>query len=132
MMMKTGYLCSKQASVQGVIRPCCSRSKTTSTADVRGQGAITERRECSMRSSGRRSAAVVCAGSSSSSFGRDLSAAPRFIQHKNEAKAFYAFLSQVYDYIVNPGTILMLYYGICIGSSIYILLLLFQGIGRWR
>lgn len=28
---------------------------------------------------------------------------PRFIQHKNEAKAFYAFLSQVYDYIVNPG-----------------------------
>lgn len=27
----------------------------------------------------------------------------RFIQHKNEAKAFYAFLAQVYDYIVNPG-----------------------------
>ena len=25
------------------------------------------------------------------------------LQHKNEAKAFYAFLSQVYDYIVNPG-----------------------------
>lgn len=24
-------------------------------------------------------------------------------QHKNEAKAFYAFLSQVYDYVVNPG-----------------------------
>ncbi|KXZ49108.1 hypothetical protein GPECTOR_23g39 [Gonium pectorale] len=33
---------------------------------------------------------------------RDL-AAPRFIQHKNEAKAFYAGLSQVYDHIVNPG-----------------------------
>lgn len=32
------------------------------------------------------------------------SSAPlRFIQHKNEAKAFYAFLAQVYDYIVNPG-----------------------------
>ena len=25
------------------------------------------------------------------------------LQHKNEAKAFYAFLSQVYDYVVNPG-----------------------------
>jgi MPBQ/MSBQ methyltransferase len=34
---------------------------------------------------------------------RDFTAAPRFIQHKNEAKAFYAFLSQVYDYVVNPG-----------------------------
>ena len=32
------------------------------------------------------------------------SSAPlRFIQHKNEAKAFYAFLAQVYDYVVNPG-----------------------------
>lgn len=40
---------------------------------------------------------------SGSSFQRDFSSAPRFIQHKNEAKAFYAFLSQVYDYIVNPG-----------------------------
>lgn len=37
-----------------------------------------------------------CAGASA---GREV---PRFIQHKNEAKAFYAFLSQVYDYIVNP------------------------------
>ncbi|EIE26395.1 S-adenosyl-L-methionine-dependent methyltransferase [Coccomyxa subellipsoidea C-169] len=27
----------------------------------------------------------------------------RFIQHKKEALFFYAFLSQVYDYIVNPG-----------------------------
>ena len=31
-----------------------------------------------------------------------LPAAP-LLQHKNEAKAFYAFLSQVYDYVVNPG-----------------------------
>lgn len=38
-----------------------------------------------------------------STYQRDLSTAPRLIQHKNEAKAFYAFLSQVYDYIVNPG-----------------------------
>ena len=27
----------------------------------------------------------------------------RMIQHKNEAYFFYMFLSQVYDYIVNPG-----------------------------
>jgi hypothetical protein len=39
----------------------------------------------------------VCVAAST---GREV---PRFIQHKNEAKAFYAFLSQVYDYIVNPG-----------------------------
>lgn len=28
---------------------------------------------------------------------------PRMIQHKNEAKTFYRFLSIVYDHIVNPG-----------------------------
>lgn len=28
---------------------------------------------------------------------------PAPLQHKQEAKAFYAFLSQVYDYVVNPG-----------------------------
>lgn len=39
-------------------------------------------------------------GCVAASTGREV---PRFIQHKNEAKAFYAFLSQVYDYIVNPG-----------------------------
>lgn len=39
-------------------------------------------------------------GCAAASTGREV---PRFIQHKNEAKAFYAFLSQVYDYIVNPG-----------------------------
>ncbi|EFN58710.1 hypothetical protein CHLNCDRAFT_140353 [Chlorella variabilis] len=36
-------------------------------------------------------------------YARDFTKAPRLIQHKNEAKAFYAFLSQVYDYVVNPG-----------------------------
>ncbi|KAG7670174.1 hypothetical protein KSW81_008310 [Nannochloris sp. 'desiccata'] len=40
---------------------------------------------------------------SAESYSRDLSSAPRLIQHKNEAKIFYMFLSQVYDYIVNPG-----------------------------
>lgn len=40
---------------------------------------------------------------SAETYGRDLSATPRLIQHKNEAKAFYAFLSMVYDHIVNPG-----------------------------
>lgn len=29
-------------------------------------------------------------------------AKPRFIQHKNEAKWFYRYLSIVYDHIVNP------------------------------
>lgn len=38
-----------------------------------------------------------------STYSRDLSSTPRLVQHKNEAKAFYAFLSQVYDHIVNPG-----------------------------
>jgi len=37
-----------------------------------------------------------------STFARDLSAAPRLVQHKNEAKAFYSFLSTVYDEI-NKG-----------------------------
>jgi len=46
---------------------------------------------------------IVC---SSGTYSRDLSSTPRLIQHKNEAKAFYAFLSQVYDYIVNPGAML--------------------------
>lgn len=41
--------------------------------------------------------------SHSQSYSRDLSPSPRFVQHKNEAKAFYMFLSQVYDHIVNPG-----------------------------
>ena len=35
-------------------------------------------------------------------FCRDTSK-PRMIQHKNEAKTFYRFLSIVYDHIVNPG-----------------------------
>lgn len=39
----------------------------------------------------------------SDTYSRDLSAAPRLIQHKSEAFWFYAFLSQVYDHIVNPG-----------------------------
>lgn len=37
------------------------------------------------------------------SYSRDLSSTPRLIQHKNEAKFFYRFLSIVYDHIVNPG-----------------------------
>jgi MPBQ/MSBQ methyltransferase len=44
---------------------------------------------------------VTCAAADS--YARDRGSKPRFVQHKNEAKAFYAFLSQVYDYIVNPG-----------------------------
>jgi hypothetical protein len=135
--MKSGYRCST-VQVSGVNpRPCCARSKTA----VRGQGGMRERRERLIRSStsaSRRSAAVVCAGSSSSSFGRDLSAAPRFIQHKNEAKAFYAFLSQVYDYIVNPGTfIIIIYYVELLHRSLLVhnelsFANFLQGIGRWR
>lgn len=49
---------------------------------------------------GRRRLAVAAAAPT---YSRDFSEKPRLIQHKNEAKAFYAFLSQVYDYIVNPG-----------------------------
>lgn len=56
-----------------------------------------------IRYSGHSSSGCVCSAGSGGSYARDLSAAPRLIQHKNEAKAFYAFLSQVYDYIVNPG-----------------------------
>ena len=44
-----------------------------------------------------------CVRCSADTYSRDLSSAPRLIQHKNEAKAFYAFLSLVYDHIVNPG-----------------------------
>lgn len=36
-------------------------------------------------------------------YSRDLSSAPRLIQHKAEAFWFYRFLSIVYDTIVNPG-----------------------------
>jgi len=38
-----------------------------------------------------------------SAYSRDLSLAPRLIQHKNEAFWFYRYLSIVYDHIVNPG-----------------------------
>eukprot|EP00887_Chlorella_sp_A99_P001498 scaffold8.g1498.t1 len=51
----------------------------------------------------RRQPHLFTAASSSSTYSRDVSSQPRLIQHKNEAKFFYAFLSQVYDYIVNPG-----------------------------
>lgn len=40
---------------------------------------------------------------SAETYQRDRSSAPRLIQHKQEAFWFYAFLSQVYDHIVNPG-----------------------------
>ncbi len=50
----------------------------------------------------RRSNALICAAAADA-FVRDRSSAPRFVQHKNEAKAFYRWLSIVYDYIVNPG-----------------------------
>lgn len=51
----------------------------------------------------RRSPAFTVRAATPATYDRDLSSAPRFIQHKNEAKVFYAFLAQVYDYIVNPG-----------------------------
>uniref|UniRef100_A0A7S3VVX1 MPBQ/MBSQ family SAM-binding methyltransferase profile domain-containing protein n=1 Tax=Dunaliella tertiolecta TaxID=3047 RepID=A0A7S3VVX1_DUNTE len=35
--------------------------------------------------------------------GTSTASGPRFIQHKDEAKTFYRFLSIVYDSIVNPG-----------------------------
>ena len=44
---------------------------------------------------------VIC--SAETTYQRDRTAAPRLIQHKNEAFWFYAFLSNFYDYIVNPG-----------------------------
>lgn len=43
---------------------------------------------------------VECSGTT---YKRDVTAAPRFIQHKKEAFVFYRFLSVVYDVIVNPG-----------------------------
>ena len=48
-------------------------------------------------------ALIAAASSASDTYGRDLSSAPRLIQHKNEAKEFYKWLSLVYDTIVNPG-----------------------------
>ena len=58
----------------------------------------------SLRASDRSAARQgVVVRSSDGAVGKAPSAPLRFIQHKNEAKAFYAFLAQVYDYIVNPG-----------------------------
>ncbi|KAL4432848.1 hypothetical protein ABPG77_008174 [Micractinium sp. CCAP 211/92] len=48
-------------------------------------------------------AGLLVSAAAPPTYTRDFSSKPRLIQHKNEAKAFYAFLSQVYDYIVNPG-----------------------------
>lgn len=48
----------------------------------------------------RRGALTVVAAET---YRRDLSAQPRLIQHKNEAKAFYAFLSQVVRAGEEPG-----------------------------
>ncbi|PNH02392.1 inner envelope membrane protein, chloroplastic [Tetrabaena socialis] len=46
--------------------------------------------------------APILRSAQSETYSRDV-AAPRLIQHKNEAYWFYAGLSQVYDHIVNPG-----------------------------
>lgn len=59
-------------------------------------------RPAAARAQPRRTAALRLRASSSETYSRDLSKL-RFIQHKNEAKVFYAFLSQVYDHVVNPG-----------------------------
>eukprot|EP00798_Chlamydomonas_sp_ICE-L_P003963 gene3963-14044_t len=40
---------------------------------------------------------------SGSTYSRDMTSAPRLIQHKSEAFWFYRFLSIVYDHVVNPG-----------------------------
>jgi len=49
-----------------------------------------------------RRVSLIPVKASAETYDRDTSRL-RLIQHKNEAKYFYAFLSQVYDYIVNPG-----------------------------
>ena len=76
-------------------------------SQVGGVGAPPLPGAASLRRSGqatpRRSPALTVRAATPSTYGRDLSSAPRFIQHKAEAKVFYAFLAQVYDYIVNPG-----------------------------
>lgn len=50
-----------------------------------------------------RTSAADAAAPAASTYSRDLSLAPRLIQHKNEAFWFYRYLSIVYDHIVNPG-----------------------------
>jgi MPBQ/MSBQ methyltransferase len=54
------------------------------------------------RAAARRNIAASAAADQNNTFARDLSSTPRLVQHKNEAKLFYQFLSIVYDDIVNP------------------------------
>lgn len=80
---------------------------TLRAAGIRHRGSSVSMKKVGMTRYSDRSALIgVRSASDGGSYARDLSATPRLIQHKNEAKAFYAFLSQVYDYIVNPGTLM--------------------------
>lgn len=50
-----------------------------------------------------RQGARIVQTAATTAYDRDLSSAPRLLQHKTEAFWFYRFLSIVYDHIVNPG-----------------------------
>lgn len=46
---------------------------------------------------------VSTSAAEAESYARDMSSTPRLIQHKQEARTFYRYLSIVYDKIINPG-----------------------------
>jgi hypothetical protein len=67
---------------------------------------VTGQRHCSSRLHQRStvlSSHDVVRMAAAETYSRDLTPAPRLIQHKAEAFWFYRFLSIVYDTIVNPG-----------------------------
>jgi hypothetical protein len=88
--------------MSSVNKPAASAAGTSSARST----AVATPALATARARGAGRAPGVAAGAAggsgaSSTFSRDLSAAPRLVQHKNEAKLFYRYLSIVYDDVVN-------------------------------
>jgi len=93
-------------------QPSLARRRTGARTVIRARaqapkparGAVPPRRTApASPSAPARRARTLGASAGDTTYTRDLSAAPRLIQHKNEAFWFYRYLSIVYDHVVNPG-----------------------------
>ncbi|KAJ9512537.1 hypothetical protein QJQ45_018959 [Haematococcus lacustris] len=90
-----------QISGQRSLGGATSRHRSECASLMRSARTVQARPSAGKRSLPERYRNVIAA--TSQTYGRDITAAPRLIQHKTEAFWFYRFLSIVYDSIVNPG-----------------------------